>query len=441
MLIDRVTFPSYSIYVFFAFFALNWVLIYRKICFSFFDPLNLTTNFTFAGGATIYLTYFLSGSRLNPDAFVVPLLIIFSLGCMALLGFVFPLKNRAENHVPKTGSMPKGLVLTISSALALYGISVLLFVSKYGITALSENPLDSKLMYAGGGGAFRRLVEISTQFTQIGLLVGYVSRRKLGFFFLFVMVSIMSSLLVVSKSVLLSYFFLLFFLLDCHGRSELKKYLYPLLPIGIIFTFFMIYSAIRSVIPTAGMNEVTQMLTTRIIAYGDTFFYLMTSKAVVREFWMDDLTSLVTTNLSSLLAPARIISWDDVASTGSRIYLVIEGYSRGIGPNATTWVEGWLFLRWYAFLYIIGTVSFVFWVRHIAMRYIISENPYFVFLGFVVFSGATSVFTDGAYWGTSTVSLLMGVAYASIVYCLSLISDALLTKNLKISIGASFQRG
>lgn len=434
MLIDNAEFPPYTLWVFGLVWILNWMLFLRHAIASFFDPLMFFASFSIAGGVTVALVLGIN-DRNTVETALYTILAWYS-GLLVIRSVPFWSSGRGWDRIDRwIGSIklrnPEHHAIV---AMIAWGLCVIVFVAKFGIPALYDNPLDSKLMYAEGSGFLRRMLQVGTLFLQVGLVCVFVSRRKLWPIAAFLISAGISSMLVVSRSSLILAIIFIIFMLDVNGEKKAKRLFFILLPVGVIFGIVMIRIAIRTVLPGAGMEIVWAILTTRIIAYGDAIFYLLTIPSVDSAFRYDDFFSLMQVNLSSFLATIRAIRWEDAPSTGGRIYEQVVGIYSGVGPNATPVGEGWLFLRWFGILYVVAAVSGVCALRRAFSQTLVSTNPYVVFLGYTAFLGFTNVLVDGSFWGTTLVTLLLSVVYCFILLGAYMVVEALLRMSHRAKI-------
>lgn len=421
MLIDLVEFPWYSLLLFVAYFLLVWGLFLRRTMPSFFDPLNFGMNLTTAGTLTVYTSMWLEGALQGWSGVFVP---IFT--CIVLLSL------KLASHLPMArwyklserwfdNFDTKDELIRWQSGIVFFFVCAALFVAKFGLPILYDNPLHSKMMYSGGDGALRRILQAAALFVHITSVAIYIRRRLKSAIVVYFIASVLVSMLLVSKSALVGQIILLLFLLNVHGESRLNKYVIPLIPIGLFFSLLTIYLGLKSVLPQVEMSLVFRAFTTRVIAFGDASFYALDAPKVAEVFRHDDLFSLLRTNFAALLASLRLVSWEDVPSTGGRIYAAIVGgaYS-GIGPNSTLQVEGWLYLGWFGGIYCALSAMAIIFLRKISLIALRMGNAFNAFLGGTIFFGVSQVFSDGSFWGTLGVSLLFSFGALTGIYVIYL---------------------
>lgn len=432
MLIDFVTFPWYSLPLFSVFFVCGWIFFIRHACASFFDPLNLGVNMTLSGSMTIYTILWLEDHLLDWDGSFIPLftltiLISVRIASARILEFYFSSLERTLTSTRRGNPRLHWL-----SGIFIFTLAYFLFIQKFGLPMLYENPMNAKTMYSGGDGALRRLLQSSCLFVQFSSLVMFVRyKARLGIA-IYLLSAIAISLLIVSKSALIGQLFMLIFVLNVYGERSMNKYIIPLIPLGLIFSFYVIYATLSSVIPNVGMDRILSAFSNRLIAFGDSSYYVLSTERVARAFNDDDVFDLIRANLTPFLASFRLLDWNSVASTGGRIYAQITGYYSGVGPNATPQVEGWLFLGWFGFFYCIVTSISVVIIRRIAMAVLRSGDVYFAFLGGTIYYGITSALSDGAFWGTLGVDFAFSVGICIAIYCIYAVTAILLSRRTRI---------
>lgn len=432
MLIDLVVFPWYSLALFAVFFFCGWFLFFRRAAYSFFDPVNFGANLTNAGTLTIYSSMKIEDALHGWDGIQVPLFTFLTLLSLRV-SYSLPISKylvRISNGLQSRRDKKVGIHL--ASCFLFFVIIVFVFVDKFGLPILYVNPMKARLMYADGNGSIRRILQASALFVQLTSVMVFVRYRLKSGLLIYITTSAIVAALLVSKSALIGQLITLIFLLNVHGNRKLDKYIIAFLPIGLMFSFYVIWQALSSVLPGVGIEQVLTAFTTRIIAFGDASFYALDSAKIVKAFYHDDLFDLIRTNLSSFLAPLRLISWDKALSTGGRMYAQIVGYYNGMGPNSTVQIEGWLYLGWFGIVYCIATAVSISIIRRISILFIRAGGIYVSFLGGTAFYGFTSVLVDGSYWGTTLISLAFAVATCLAVYSIYLIISVILFQSIVV---------
>lgn len=419
MLIDYVIFPWYSLLLFLGFFVTGWLFFVRIAACSFFDPLNFGVNMTNSGIMTVYTSMRLEGSLIGWQGIQAPLFTASIYFCY-ILSSKIPLR-RILSPIEKaiSGERRKNTHLHWIGGCIAFCLVFALFVSKFGFPLLYSNPLHSKMMYSGGDGSLRRFLQASCLFVQATSIIMFVKHKHSAGIFVYLIVSVLSSILVVSRSALVSHLIGMIFLLNVRGDKRANKLAIPFLFVGFLFALFTIWVGLASVLDEVQLEQVLTVFSTRVIAFGDACFYVLTSERVNHEFYSNDIFDLLLTNFSSFLATFRLIPWEEAFSTGGRIYAQIIGNYTGVGPNSTPQMEGWLYLGWFGLLYTSITSISVIIIRRFFFAALRSNDPYISFIGCTGVFGYTSILIDGSYWGTATTNIVIACSIALFSYSIS----------------------